>query len=133
MITSDSSGAYIHVKKTLNAKNQEAFKIFAKYAADIMAYFATVQGSAPAESQGAFWTNHTFKAVEGFFVYPFSTPMSGDLKFRNVGLTIKNKTWYAYFLEFAHDKRFASFPKLLEVFLPKIEADINVLYGQRGY
>ena len=127
MIKLDYSDAVARITENLDAKEKEAYKIFKYYAAEIMQYFMHVQGSAPAETKGAFWTNHTFKAVEGFIAYAFTTPNA--VNGRNIGLTLKNKTWYAVYLEHGHGGKFASFPTLLEVFYPQIEADLKILYG----
>jgi len=103
----------------------EAFKIFKFYAAETLIYFMQVQGAAPAESRGKYWTNHTFEAVQGFFAKAFQVP-------GRMGITLANTTSYARNLEEDYGGEFAAFPDLMERFYPLIIEDLKRLYGDRA-
>ena len=108
----------------LERKNKEALEIMKFYAVQAMIFFATVQGSAPAENMGEFWTNHTFKAVEGFFADAWATK-------DKITLRIANATWYAERLENDFGGKFASFPTIIAEIVPHLIEDLRFLYGER--
>lgn len=101
---------------------REAYNIMKFYAAQATAYFMQVQGSVGPEQRGKFWTNHTMKAVEGFFSKAFQVP-------GNIGVTFANSTFYAKYLEENYDGKYAALPTILETFYPLILRDLKVLYG----
>jgi hypothetical protein len=111
------------ISKTFDEYERESYNIFAHYAAEAMKWFIQVQGSASAETKGMFWTNHTFEAVRGFFAKAWQVPGA------RMGITFANDTWYAKNLEEDYGGRFASFPAMVDRFLPMIEADLKRLYG----
>jgi hypothetical protein len=104
---------------------RKAYKIFQYYAIEIVKYMMQVQGSAPAETKGAFWTNHTFKAVKAFMAEAWQVPT----KTMGVSLFYRRTPFYTESLENEHEGRFAAIPTLLEVFEPLIINDLKRLYG----
>lgn len=124
-MTVESNEAAIkrYFKIQVDKKEQEAHKIFKFYAAQAMTYFMQVQGSAGAEEKGMFWTNHTFGAVQNFYAKAWRVPKN------IIGLTFGNNIYYAKYLEYGHEGRFASFPTLVDRFYPMILNDLKVLYG----
>lgn len=105
--------------------DRDFYEVFKYYAGEAMLYFMSVQGSAPAEEPGMFWTNHTFGAVQGFFAKAFQVP-------GQMGITFANTTWYAELLENDYGGRFASFPTLVDKFVPLILADLKYITGDKS-
>lgn len=123
MIKVDTTNAIKVIDDTFNAKERQAFKIMQYYAAQIMIYMSQVQASAPKESRGKFWTNHTFKMISSYLATPFIRNESNE-----IGISIINRVWYAKFIEYGHELRFASFPTILEKFAPLVYADMKTIF-----
>lgn len=111
------------INATFASYEREAYNIAKFYAGQITAYFMQVQGSAGAEQKGAFWTNHTFKAVQGFFAQAYQVPGA------NIGITLGNTTSYTKYLEENYGGKYAALPTLIERFYPLYIADLKRLYG----
>ena len=122
----DSTGVEARIKHTYDRYEREAYLIFRFYAVEIVKYMMMVQGSAPAETKGAFWTNHTFKAVKAFIANAWQVPS------KTMGLTMEYRRtpFYTENLERDFGGRFAALPRLLATFEPLIIADLQKLYGE---
>jgi len=105
---------------------RKAYDIFAHYATEAMKYMQMVQGNAGKGERGAFWTNHTFRAVEAFFAKAWQVPT------KRIGVNFKYKPdpFYTDILETGHGGRFAALPTILKVFEPLIIKDLQRLYGR---
>jgi len=116
------------LKSQLASKEEELLKIFEFYAGEVVVYFLSVQGSAPKESKGAYWTNHTFKAVKAFFAeaYKRDNELVLNMEFN------KRIASYVEFLEEGHSGRFASLPSLVAKIAPLIIRDVKLLYGDES-
>ena len=113
------------IDKDFRAYEKEIDKIFQWYANEAVLYFIAVQTSAPAESKGAFWTNHTFRAAKAFYTNVFKV----DKEFIALEFTYKKDVDYVKYLEHDHDERFAALPAMLAKFAPMIMKDIRSLFG----
>lgn len=125
MIRVDSSNVTNNIKHRYEQYESKAFKIFQYYATEAMKYMMAVQGSAAKGTKGAFWTNHTFKAVNAFLTEAWQVPT----KTMGVNFLYRRTPWYTDTLENDHEGRFAAIPTMLERFEPLIIRDLQALYG----
>jgi hypothetical protein len=123
----NSTAVVRNIRITYEQYERKAYDIFKFYSIEIMKYMMLVQGSVPAETKGAFWTNHTFRAVNAFFAKAWQVPTL----VMGVNLSYKPDPWYTELLEHGHDGRFAAIPTLLEKFEPLIIRDLQILYGEK--
>lgn len=104
--------------------SKEVFNLYKEYAQYIEQYFWEQQGSAPAEERGRYWTNHTFRAANGFYAKAY------QFFGKEVGIEMGNETWYAYNLEHDYGGRFAAFPDLIAQFAPQMEDALDRIVGR---
>ncbi len=126
MIRVETDQATNAIKHAYDQYEKKAYAIFKFYSIEIVKYMMRVQGNASAGTKGAFWTNHTFKAVNAFMTEAWQVPT----KTMGVNMLYRRTPWYTDLLENGHDGRFAAIPTLLKVFEPLIIRDLEILYGE---
>lgn len=122
----DVNGLDHVIRRQFDEKKVETLAIFNYYKIEVLKWFQMAQGSAPAETMGRFWTNHTFKAVEALFTEVIQSKNEIVL---NTEYDL-NKAHYAKFLEEDFNGRFAALPSILDKFADALIRDIKLLYGE---
>lgn len=115
------------IKHAYDEYEKKAYEIFKYYAVEIVKHMMRVQGGAPKGSKGAFWTNHTFKAVNAFLTEAWQVPT----KTMGVNLLYRATPFYTDILENGHGGKFAAIPTLMATFEPLIIKDLQILYGEK--
>jgi len=113
------------IKAEVKDYEKEIEQIFQWYANQAVLYFIAVQTSAPAETKGAFWTNHTFKAARAFYTKVIY--ITGDSV--RLIFTYEKDPSYTRALEYDFDERFAALPTMLARFAPMVIKDLKTLFG----
>ncbi len=126
MVRVDTTAFESGIKHTYDKYEAKAFDLFQWYAVEIVKYMMIVQGGVPEGIKGAFWTNHTYRAVKAFLSSAWQVPT----KVMGVTMEYRRTPWYTEVLEHGHGGKFAAVPRLIERFEPLIIADLQKLYGR---
>ena len=118
----------IDIMEQFREKEKETIAIFNFYKVEVLKWFQMAQGSAPSETMGRFWANHTFKAVEALFTEVIQS--KGEI-ILNIEYNTKHADYVKY-LEYDNEGRFAALPTILDKFSDALIRDIKLLYGDES-
>ena len=123
LVINNQLGSFI--EDSFRNKEEETYRIFSHYVAEATSYFMSKQGGE------AFWTNHTFKAMNSFFSKAFARKGELVLGFYYDGSARRNDKGneYTQYLEGGHEGRFAALPSIVNEIAPRLIADLKRLYG----
>lgn len=114
-----------YLQEQFKKREEEAYRMFNHYAAEIVKYFMNIQGG------NGFWTNRTYALIKSFYSQVLASKEELVLQFGYTGAA-KNKYTeeeYAKYIEYDHGGKFAALPTILHKFADLLIKDLKILYG----